>query len=41
MYQREFDQRLRQAFSKAVLLYGENVMLFDKIPVKISKANIA
>jgi len=29
MYQREFDQRLRQAFPKAVLLYGENDYLVD------------
>jgi len=29
MYQREFDQRLRQAFPKAVLLYGENSYLVD------------
>jgi len=29
MYQREFDQRLKQAFPKAVLLYGENDYLID------------
>ena len=29
MYQREFDQRLNQAFPKAVLLYGENDYLVD------------
>jgi len=29
MYQREFDQRLKQAFPKAVLLYGENDYLVD------------
>lgn len=29
MYQREFDQRLRQIFPKAVLLYGENDYLID------------
>ena len=29
MYQREFDQRLRQALPKAVLLYGENDYLID------------
>ncbi len=34
MYQREFDQRLRQALPKAVLLYG-------RIRVKISEVNIA
>lgn len=29
MYQREFDQKLKQAFSKAVLFYGENDYLID------------
>lgn len=29
MYQREFDQRLKQAFPKAVLFYGENEYLID------------
>ena len=29
MYQREFDQRLKQALPKAVLLYGENDYLLD------------
>ncbi len=29
MYQREFDQRLKQAFPKAILLYGENDYLID------------
>ena len=29
MYQREFDQRLKQAFPKAVLLYGDNDYLID------------
>lgn len=29
MYQREFDQRLKQSFPKAVLLYGENDYLID------------
>ena len=29
MYQREFDQRLRQALPKAVLFYGENDYLID------------
>ncbi len=29
MYQREFDQRLKQTFPKAVLLYGENDYLVD------------
>ena len=29
MYQREFDQRLKQALPKAVLLYGENDYLVD------------
>lgn len=29
MYQREFDQRLKQALPKAVLLYGENEYLID------------
>ena len=29
MYQREFDQRLKQAFPKAVLLYGENDYLVE------------
>jgi len=29
MYQREFDQRLKQAFPKALLLYGENDYLVD------------
>lgn len=29
MYQREFDQRLKKAFPKAILLYGENEYLFD------------
>jgi len=29
MYQREFDQRLKQAFPKAILLYGENDYLVD------------
>ncbi len=29
MYQREFDQRLKQAFPKAVLFYGENNYLVD------------
>jgi len=29
MYQREFDQKLKQAFPKAVLLYGENDYLTD------------
>lgn len=29
MYQREFDQRLKQAFPKAVLFYGENDYLVD------------
>ena len=29
MYQREFDQRLKQSLSKAVLLYGENDYLID------------
>ncbi len=29
MYQREFDQRLKQAFPKAVLFYGENDYLID------------
>ncbi len=29
MYQREFDQKLKQAFPKAVLLYGENNYLVD------------
>jgi len=29
MYQKEFDQRLRNAFPKAVLLYGENDYLID------------
>ncbi len=29
MYQREFDQKLKQALPKAVLLYGENDYLFD------------
>ncbi len=29
MYQREFDQRLKQAFPKAVLLYGDNAYLID------------
>jgi len=29
MYQREFDQRLRQSFPKAVLLYGDNEYLLD------------
>jgi len=29
MYQREFDQRLNQAFPKAVLFYGENDYLVD------------
>ena len=29
MYQREFDQRLRQALQKAVLFYGENDYMID------------
>ena len=29
MYQREFDQRLKQALPKALLLYGENEYLID------------
>ena len=29
MYQREFDQRLRQALPKALLIYGENDYLID------------
>jgi DNA polymerase-3 subunit delta len=29
MYQREFDQRLKQTFPKAVLLYGANEYLID------------
>ena len=29
MYQREFDQRLKQSFPKALLLYGENDYLID------------
>lgn len=29
MYQKEFDQRLKKAFPKAVLLYGENEYLVD------------
>ncbi|RUM70592.1 MAG: hypothetical protein DSZ12_00445 [Sulfurovum sp.] len=29
MYQREFDQRLRQSLPKAVLLYGENGYMID------------
>ncbi len=29
MYQREFDQKLKQAFPKAVLLYGDNSYLID------------
>ncbi|MEN8726489.1 MAG: DNA polymerase III subunit delta [Sulfurovum sp.] len=29
MYQREFDQKLKQAFPKAVLFYGENDYLVD------------
>ena len=29
MYQREFDQRLRQSFPKAVLLYGDNDYFID------------
>jgi DNA polymerase-3 subunit delta len=29
MYQREFDQRLRQGLPKAVLLYGENEYMLD------------
>ncbi|HHD79647.1 MAG TPA: hypothetical protein ENK98_08480 [Epsilonproteobacteria bacterium] len=29
MYQREFDQRLRQSFPKALLLYGENNYMID------------
>lgn len=29
MYQREFDQRLKQTFPKAVLFYGENDYLID------------
>ncbi len=29
MYQREFDQKLKQSFPKAVLLYGENDYLID------------
>jgi len=29
MYQREFDQRLKQGFPKAVLFYGENDYLID------------
>ncbi len=29
MYQREFDQRLKQNFPKAVLLYGDNSYLID------------
>ena len=29
MYQREFDQKLKQSFPKAVLLYGENDYLVD------------
>jgi DNA polymerase-3 subunit delta len=29
MYQREFDQRLKQSLPKAVLLYGENTYLVD------------
>jgi len=29
MYQREFDQRIRQALAKAVLFYGENDYLID------------
>jgi len=29
MYQREFDQKLKQSFPKAVLLYGENDYLTD------------
>ena len=29
MYQREFDQKLKQAFPKAVLLYGDNDYLID------------
>lgn len=29
MYQRDFDQRLKQAFPKAVLLYGNNDYLID------------
>ncbi len=29
MYQREFDQRLKQAFPKAILFYGENDYLVD------------
>lgn len=29
MYQREFDQRLRQSFPKALLLYGENDYMID------------
>lgn len=29
MYQRDFDQRLKQAFPKAVLFYGENDYLVD------------
>ncbi len=51
MYQREFDQKLRQALPKAVLLgdikgitvnlHGDNIMLFDKIRIKISEVNIA
>jgi len=29
MYQREFDQRLKQGFPKAILLYGDNDYLID------------
>ncbi|TET89871.1 MAG: hypothetical protein E3J96_01185, partial [Sulfurovum sp.] len=29
MYQREFDQKLKQSFPKAVLLYGDNNYLID------------
>jgi len=29
MYQREFDQKLKQSFPKAVLLYGDNDYLID------------
>ncbi|NKQ41331.1 MAG: DNA polymerase III subunit delta [Sulfurovum sp.] len=40
MYQREFDQKLKQAFPKAVLLYGENDYLVDHyIDMYIKKTN--
>jgi len=29
MYQREFDQKLKQSLPKAVLLYGENDYMVD------------